>query len=118
MLGIIPEKKQAARILRQNPTQAEQVLWEKVRRKQIRGLRFRRQHVINGYIVDFYCHKLNLIIEIDGSSHNNKKEYDDFRQNEIKAKSGSHFLRFSNQEVINHTEDVLQKIKTFTCKRM
>lgn len=60
--------------------------------------------------MDFYCHHVNLAIEVDGSVHDNNKELDTFRQNEIMAKSGASFLRFTNEDVINNLEEVKKNI--------
>jgi len=63
-----------AKLLRSTETEAEKVLWEKLRNKQLRGFKFRRQHPISLYIADFYCHKLKLIVEIDGGYHYEKEQ--------------------------------------------
>src|SRR5271163_1945670 len=65
--GARPEKVRRARMFRQAPTSAEALLWEGLRRRFVAGLRFRRQHIIAGYVVDFYCPSLRLAIEVDGS---------------------------------------------------
>jgi len=59
----------AARLLREKMTRSEEILWERLNRKQIQGLRFRRQHPIDIFIADFYCHRIRLVIEIDGEIH-------------------------------------------------
>ena len=85
--GAKPETFSAAKILRENMTICEKLLWEKLSRKQISGLRFRRQHPIDFFIVDFYCHEARLVIEIDGEIHQQQKEYDDGRSAEMEKKS-------------------------------
>ena len=92
-------------------TTAEVILWSKLKGKQIKGYKFRRQYSIDGYIVDFYCPKLRLAIEIDGPIHNKKdnKEYDKERQLYIQA-TGISFLRFTNQDVFKNLTKVLTKI--------
>jgi very-short-patch-repair endonuclease len=74
-------EKEKRRELRNNLTEAEKIVWNKIRSKQINGKRFRRQVSIGPYVVDFYCPELKLIVEIDGDSHetDDAKEYDDYR---------------------------------------
>jgi very-short-patch-repair endonuclease len=72
-----PETMNNARMLRENMTQTEKLLWERLKGKQILGLRFRRQHPIFIFIADFYCHEARLVVEIDGEIHNQQLEYDD-----------------------------------------
>ena len=97
--------------LRNNMTTAEVILWSKLKGKQLKGYKFRRQYGIDGYIVDFYCPKLRLAIEIDGSSHDGKeaKEYDKERQLQIEVLNIS-FLRFTNQDIYKNLTKVLTKI--------
>lgn len=100
-----------AKNLRSRETNAEQVLWTKLCKKQL-GAKFRRQHPINEFIVDFYCHSHRLAIEVDGKIHDTKEnqEYDKSRTaclNEFKIE----VLRFTNDEVLNDLETVLQKIR-------
>ena len=101
-----------AKDLRKNMTQAENVLWMHLK-SGINGLKFRRQHPLGIYIADFYCHKIKLIIEADGSIHDKPelKEYDKEREECLKAK-GYHILRFTNKEIFIGIETVLEKIKT------
>jgi very-short-patch-repair endonuclease len=101
---------EAARLLREQTTQSEEILWDKLKGKQIFGLRFRRQHPIDLFIADFYCHKVRLVVEIDGEFHNFQKEYDIGRTTELE-KFDIMVIRFSNQEVILDIERVLSKIK-------
>jgi len=72
-----PHRKIQRRHLRKKTTKAEQVLWSKIRKKQL-GFVFRRQYSIGPYIVDFYCPQQRLIIEIDGKQHKNTKDYDTY----------------------------------------
>lgn len=72
--GATPQTLKKAKLLRNKMTEAETILWEKLKGKQVHGLRFRRQHPINIYIVDFYCHSQKLVIELDGGIH--KKQVD------------------------------------------
>ncbi len=97
--------------LRENMTEAETILWSLIRKKQI-GFQFRRQVSIDHYVVDFYCIKLNLAIEIDGGIHKNtdQHEYDVFRQ-EIIESNNITFLRFKNEEIFYNLTDVIKTIK-------
>jgi len=98
--------KNFARSLRKNPTIAEVRLWSTVLKAgKLQGYSFNRQRPVGKYIVDFFCKKLNLIIELDGISHLEKTEKDIFRSNELK-KLGYHIIRFSDNEVINNIEGV------------
>jgi len=108
--GATPKILENARALRKNMTQAEKILWEKLNRKQFEGLKFRRQHPINQFIADFYCHEIKLAIELDGEIHNYQKEYDIGRTFEIE-KYGIRIIRFKNDEVINNLNEVLKKIR-------
>jgi len=82
-------------------TRAEKILWSKLRKKQIDGVIFRRQHPIDIFIVDFYCHKHQLVIEVDGGIHNlpGVSERDEGRTYELE-KWGLKVIRFTNEEVI------------------
>jgi len=70
------EKKARLRELRKQMTPAEKILWQHLRAKRFNNLKFRRQQVIEGFLVDFYCHSLGLIIEVDGEIHGKQQEYD------------------------------------------
>ena len=102
--------KRAAR-LRNNMTPAEKLMWEKLRKSQL-GVRFKAQHPMGRYIVDFYCHQARLVVEIDGPIHNYHKEEDQQRIDDIK-KDGVTVLRIRNEEVFENLEGVLEKIKRF-----
>lgn len=109
--GAKPSTHENARELRRRETEAEQKLWALLRNRQLKGKKFRRQHAITKYIVDFYCNESKLAIELDGNFHKKAeaKEYDATRTallNEI----GITVLRFWNEEVLNYPEKVLQKI--------
>ncbi len=94
--------------LRRNMTKAEIVLWSKLKGKQLNGLKFRRQHGINNYVVVFYCPELKLAIEIDGDVHayNSRIVYDKQRQKEIEA-LGIKVLRYTNNDILNNIEGIL-----------
>src|SRR6056297_314061 len=98
-----------ARALRKQGTFAEVLLWTYLKGKQMQGYRFTRQKPIGEYIVDFYCGRLGLAVEIDGITHNDKIESDKIRQKEIESQ-GVEFLRFTDDEVKENTEGVLNVI--------
>ncbi len=103
--------KDKARQLRKNQTDAEQAIWRLVRAKQIEGLKFRRQHPIQPYIVDFICPEKKLVIELDGGQHadNEAVVYDKKRTKFLESK-GYTVVRFWNNEVINNIEGVYEVI--------
>jgi very-short-patch-repair endonuclease len=98
--------------LRNNPTKAESYLWKALKRNQLDGRKFRRQHSIGNYIVDFYCTSENLVIELDGEVHRNpiNEEYDFKRSEFIKSKD-LNILRFENNEVFENLDMVLATIR-------
>jgi very-short-patch-repair endonuclease len=83
--------------LRNNPTQAEKALWKDLNNKDLFGFRFKRQHPIDIFIADFYCHKYKLVIEVDGEIHNNpdNKEYDVGRESEM----SEYGIKFSDSQI-------------------
>ncbi|HPS59564.1 MAG TPA: endonuclease domain-containing protein [Spirochaetota bacterium] len=91
-------KKVFARTLRKEQTPEETKVWEALRNRRFCNLKFRRQHDLEGFIVDFYCHELRLAIEIDGKVHDRQKDYDELRQIIIED-SGCRVIRISNEEV-------------------
>ncbi|GAA5556749.1 uncharacterized protein HI_1162 [Acinetobacter schindleri] len=103
--------KQASRDLRNNMTDAEKLLWSKLRNKQILALQFYRQKPILNYIVDFYCPAANLVIECDGSQHftNEGLEADRIRD-EALAELGLKVLRFDNGQVMTRLDNVVEVI--------
>lgn len=112
-----PVTLETARLLRRRMTYSESLLWEKLKGKQLMGLRFRRQHPIDIFIVDFYCHEVKLVIEIDGEIHLDQIEYDDGREADIE-KYDIKIIRFTNDEVNNNIEDVIQKIESVIKERI
>lgn len=100
--------KKFAKNLRNNQTRPEKLLWERLRCKRLGGLRFRRQAVIRGYIVDFYCPDKRLAVEVDGSSHN--KARDLIRDTRILRNCRINVIRFSNGAVENEIAQVLEEI--------
>jgi very-short-patch-repair endonuclease len=97
--------------LRKKETQAEKKLWEALRNRKLQNMKFRRQHPLSGFIADFYCHELNLVIELDGKIHLSKeiKQNDKIRQAIIEG-LGLKVVRFSNDEVLYNIENVLSEI--------
>ena len=109
--GATSENFRKAELLRLNMTPAETLLWEKLKDNQL-GVKFRRQHPIHLFIVDFYCHEKKLIIEIDGEYHNSKQQIQkDFEREELLIFQDLSILRFTNEEVLEKTDMVLKKIK-------
>lgn len=98
-----------ARELRRNQTNAEKLLWSKIRNRQFENLKFRRQHPIPPYIVDFFCEDLKLVIELDGGQHTEKKDQE--RQSYIE-KQGYEVIRFWNNDVLNNIDGLLETLKT------
>ncbi len=97
---------------RAEPTDAENQLWQHIRRKQLDGYKFRRQHGIDRFIVDFYCREANLVIEVDGLIHDQQIEEDQLRQQFLEA-LGLHVLRFTNEQVFKTIDAVIQSIRDF-----
>lgn len=92
-------------------TDAENLLWAKIRHKQLKGHQFYRQKIIGRYIVDFYCSRANLIIEIDGSHHyeDKTKERDKARDDYMES-VGLRVLRFSDREIFENLDGVMERI--------
>jgi len=102
-------KQERAKELRREMTEAEATLWERLRRNQCAGLHFRRQQVIDGFIVDFYCHLAGLIVEVDGGVHELQADYDQQREKLLCARELK-IIRFSNDRVLNDIAAVLAEI--------
>lgn len=100
-----------AKQMRKDPTNAEEILWHRLRNKQAGCLKFRRQHPIGKFIADFYCHERQLAIELDGGIHN-EKDHEDFDKERTKMLNefGIRVLRFKNEDVINNVEEVVSTI--------
>src|ERR671912_231420 len=92
------ELRERAKELRRTMTPAETILWEQLRHNHLNGLQFRRQQIIDSYIVDFYCHEKALVVEIDGEIHKLQTAYDEERDNHLVAR-GFRVLRISNEDV-------------------
>jgi len=102
-------EKQLARNLRKNQTEAEKLLWYKLRDRRLEGWKFRRQHTLGPFIVDFVCLEKKLIIEVDGGQHAQSSVQDAARTEYLKN-HGFTVLRFWNNEVLSETEAVLELI--------
>lgn len=101
-----------AQALRERMTPAEKLLWEELRNKKFMGLKFRRQHPILLYIVDFYCHSMKLVIEIDGGYHLSKKQQlEDNERTENLNFNGIKVIRFTNDQVEKKMDEVLAELK-------
>ena len=107
---VTKEKLQRAKELRREMTPAEKLLWEELRANKL-GVHFRRQQVIQGFIVDFYCHKAGLVIEVDGDIHDLQKEEDE-RREKVLSEMGLRIVRFGNDEVGRSLSAVVGRIKT------
>jgi len=103
------EKLNLAKELRRSQTPAERRLWKALRANRLGGWHFRRQQIIDGFIVDFYCHKASLVIEVDGPIHESQKQEDEARAEILEAK-GLKVIRFTNREVMNHMDKVMNTI--------
>ncbi|MBV6643581.1 MAG: endonuclease domain-containing protein [Cyclobacteriaceae bacterium] len=101
-----------AQMLRSSMTEAELILWDRLSDNKLAGFKFRRQHPISQYVVDFYCHKAMLVIEVDGRDHNQteKKNNDEVRDIEMKE-LGLMVLRIKNEEVMDDIDNVLKRIE-------
>ncbi|HEY0603550.1 MAG TPA: endonuclease domain-containing protein [Herpetosiphonaceae bacterium] len=104
------DKQERASQFRQAQTQAEDVLWERLRNRQIGNFKFRRQHTINGFIVDFCCLERDLVIEIDGPIHQQQIAYD-VERSEVLQRLGYRVVRYTNEQVIQNIEIVLESIR-------
>jgi very-short-patch-repair endonuclease len=110
--------KEICRRFRKNQTKAESNFWNTVRNRQLEGYKIQRQYPINFewnnknkfFIADFYCHEAKLIIEIDGGIHETQKNYDKNRDKIIKL-LGYNIIRFQNEEIMKHLDNVIKKLK-------
>ncbi|MBN1496870.1 MAG: endonuclease domain-containing protein [Spirochaetes bacterium] len=101
---------QLARDMRNNLTPGERLLWERLKSRQLAGYKFRYQHPIYHYILDFYCDEKLLAIEVDGNVHKERKDYDEYRDDFMKS-LGIQTMRFDNDEIMNNIDTVLDMIK-------
>jgi len=107
----------AARELRQVETETEKILWQALRGKRLNGLKFRRQHPYEHYVLDFFCVEHQLAVELDGSVHDvlDQAAYDEERTNFLNE-HGLHIIRFRNEDVKKNLSSVLQKIIEITAR--
>ena len=106
--------KEFSRLLRNNSTLSEVLLWNKIKNKAIMGYQFNRQKPLNRYIVDFYCKELNLVIEIDGNSHDHPDAYlSDVKRQEALESLGLRFLRFHDIDVKRNIDNVIRSIEGY-----
>ena len=111
-----PRLKEQARKLRKHSTLSEVLLWNQLKRGQMLGYDFHRQKPIDEYIVDFFCPRLSLVIEIDGSSHVERETEDARRQRRLESYN-LEFLRFDDRDVKKNMNEVLQTIRTWINKQ-
>ena len=104
-----PVKVERAKELRRNMTEAEAALWQCLRANRLGGFHFRRQQVIDGFIVDFYCHAAGLVVEVDGGIHAEQADYDAERDRILTAR-GLHVFRVTNEDVREDLDGVLSRI--------
>jgi len=102
----------AAHILRRSMTKAEAVLWKKLKDRKLFPTKFRRQHPIIIFIVDFYCHEYRLVIEVDGDIHNDENAIQyDFIRTDVLNNLGLKVIRFSNDQILFSLNSVIEKIQ-------
>jgi very-short-patch-repair endonuclease len=102
-------KLQRARELRREMTLAEKILWSELRANRL-GVHFRRQQITAGFIVDFYCHKAALVVEVDGDIHDLQQK-EDARREKVFTEMGLTIVRFRNEDVIKDLPTVVEKIR-------
>ena len=103
-------KVQRSKELRRQMTEEERILWDQLRANRLGGFHFRRQQVIDGFIVDFYCHKAGLVVEVDGPIHEEQAEYDLERAGILTGR-GLWILRIKNEEIRQDLSNVLTRIE-------
>jgi len=101
-------KNRLQRVLRRNMTDAEQALWRRLRRCQVKGCKFRRQHPFGDFILDFVCMEAKLIIEVDGGQHNESAQ--DSARDQALMNAGFRVMRFWNNQVLNEIESVVESV--------
>jgi very-short-patch-repair endonuclease len=105
-----------ARQMRIEPTAAEQLLWQHLRNRQVLGCKFRRQHAIDRFVVDFFCKEAALVVEEDGAIHA-MQQAEDAEREALLQEYGFTVLRFSNEQVLSHLDEVLSVIGQFVSDR-
>jgi very-short-patch-repair endonuclease len=106
---VAQDKLERAKALRRASTRAERTLWQSLRGNRLEGLHFRRQQVVDGLILDFYCHSARLAVEVDGEVHRGQREYDEERER-VLARRGILVLRVENDQVEQSLPSVLDRI--------
>ncbi len=107
---VTKEKLQRSHELRRDMTSAEKLLWQELRANKL-GVHFRRQQIIAGFIVDFYCHKAALVIEVDGDIHDLQQE-EDARREKVLKEMGLTIIRFRNEDVIKDLPKTVRRIRS------
>ena len=108
---VAKEKLGRAREFRRDMTPTEAILWQELRGNKL-GVHFRRQQVIAGFIVDFYCHKAGLVIELDGSVHQGvEQKENDTERDKVLSEMGLRIVRFMNEDVIKNSPKILGRIR-------
>jgi very-short-patch-repair endonuclease len=116
--GAKPDIFKLAKELRKLETSAEKLLWSKLSKNQLLGLQFRRQHPINRFIADFYCPKIKLVIEVDGSIHDIPEyQVHDIGRSEVLNDFGITVIRFTNEQILNEIDSTVEQIG-ITVKRL
>ena len=110
---VSPAKKERARELRREMTPEEKILWHYLRGRNMSGFKFRRQQVIDGFIADYYCHEIGLILEIDGGIHETQKDYDTERDRIIQSR-GLNVYRITNGDIRKNLYATLSHLRK-TC---
>ena len=112
--GANAETHKLAGILRKSETEAEKLLWQKLKNRKCADLKFRRQHPFGRFVLDFYCHEKAIAVEVDGGIHKNRdvRERDLNRTCELED-MGVRVIRFTNEEVIGEIEEVMRRIALF-----
>lgn len=107
----VPNLKYKRQYLRNNATEAEKILWNRLKNSQL-GLKFRRQFSVRGYILDFYCPTVKLAIELDGGIHKFKTKYDKHRDQYLEAMEIK-TIRFTNDQITNDLQNIIKKISEY-----
>jgi very-short-patch-repair endonuclease len=116
--GATPNIFKKARELRKFETESEKILWRRLNKNQLLGLQFRRQHPINQFIADFYCPKIKLVVEVDGSIHELPENIEyDIARSEILNDFGITVIRFSNLQILEDIDFTIKEIER-TAKRL
>jgi very-short-patch-repair endonuclease len=109
---MIHDKKPLSRALRKRSTFTEKIAWNMLRNRRCLGLKFRRQYVFLGFVLDFYCLELRLALEIDGNSHLGREDYDDARQSSIENE-GVSFIRIKAEDLLESPERLIRRVRDF-----